>query len=378
MFVSRTCLNPLLYDILLRFLVHNYGLTADIEKAYLQVSVVPEHRNYLRFLWFDDVYKNNPEIVKYRFTRVIFGSSPLQFLLNGTVKTHVEKYEEIDPKFVWKVLRHFFVDDFNCGVESYEQGVELYKKVKSHFMEGNFNVRKWRTSNNNLQEFINRQEQSKSSDKKVFGMHRNENCGVFVTNLNDYIKEAKRLAPTKRNVLKIIAGFYDLIGFIQPIIVSLKILFQEICSVNISWDEKLNETLTSKWLESTNIMSQVKEVIVPRCYHFNRLEDPIATIELHGFSGSSILAYGGCIYLKFGTSTGKISISFVTSKSRIVPAKKTDLIVPRLELLGNFVLSKFVVNVLSALKKDIVINSVYCWTDSQISLAWIRSINKEV
>ena len=90
-----------------------------------------------------DVYKNNPEIVKYRFTRVIFGSSPSQFLLNGKVKTHVEKYEKIDPEFVSKVLRHFYVDDFTCGFESYEQGVELCKKVKSRFMEGNFNARKW-------------------------------------------------------------------------------------------------------------------------------------------------------------------------------------------------------------------------------------------
>ena len=46
------CLNALLYDIFFRFRVHNYGLIADIEKAYLQISVVHEHRNYLRFLWF--------------------------------------------------------------------------------------------------------------------------------------------------------------------------------------------------------------------------------------------------------------------------------------------------------------------------------------
>ena len=45
-------------------------------------------------------------------------------------------------------------------------------------------------------------------------------------------------------MLKIIAGIYNPIGFIQPIIVSSKILFQEICSVNISWDEELIETLT--------------------------------------------------------------------------------------------------------------------------------------
>ena len=283
--------------------------------------------------------------------------SQSQFSLNGTVKTHVEKYEKIDPKFVSKVLRHFYVDNFNCGVESYEQGVELYKKVTSRFMEGKFNIRKWRTSNNNLQEFINRQEQSKSSDEKVLGFHWNENADVFVINLSDYIKEAEKQAHTKRNMLKIIAGFYDLIGFIQPIIVSLKI-FQEICSVNVSWDEKLNETLTLKRLEY--IMSQVKEIIVPRCYHFNRLEDPIVTIELRVFSDSSILAYGGYIYLKFVTSTGKISISFVTSKPRIVRAKKIDLTVPRLELLGNFILSKLMVNVLPALENDIVINSVYC------------------
>ena len=86
-FYKGSCLNPLLYDTLLRFRVHNYGLIADIEKAYLQISIVPEHMDYLRFLWLDDAYKNNPEIVKYRFTRVIFGSSPSQFLLNGTVNT---------------------------------------------------------------------------------------------------------------------------------------------------------------------------------------------------------------------------------------------------------------------------------------------------
>ena len=98
---------------MLRFRVHNYGLIADIEKAYPQILVVSEYRDYLQSLWFDDVYKNNPEIVKYRLTSIIFGSNPSQFLLNGTVKTHVEKYEKIDPEFVSKVLHNFYVADFN-------------------------------------------------------------------------------------------------------------------------------------------------------------------------------------------------------------------------------------------------------------------------
>ena len=101
------CLNLLLFDILLRLRVHNYGLIADIEKAYRQISVVPEHRNYLRFLWFDDVCNNNPKIVKYRFTCVVFGSSPQQFLLNGTVKKHLEKYEKIDLEFFFESFTSF-------------------------------------------------------------------------------------------------------------------------------------------------------------------------------------------------------------------------------------------------------------------------------
>ena len=115
-------------------------------------------------------------------------------------------------------------------------------------MEENVNVRKLRTRNNSLQEFVNRHEQSKSSDEKVLRIHWNENADVFVINLSNSIKEAEELAPTKCNVLKIIARFYDPIGFIQPIIVSLKILFEEICSANVSWDEKLNGIFTSNWL----------------------------------------------------------------------------------------------------------------------------------
>ena len=38
-------------DIVLRFRVHNVALTADIEKAFLMVSVSEEDRDILRFLW---------------------------------------------------------------------------------------------------------------------------------------------------------------------------------------------------------------------------------------------------------------------------------------------------------------------------------------
>ena len=255
------CLNPLLYDVLLRFRVFNIAITGDIEKAYLQISVAPEDRDYLRFLWYDDVYKDNPEILKFRFTRVIFGATCSQFLLNGTVKTHAEKYDKVDPEFSKKVLRHFYVDDFNSGVNSVNEGVDLYKKMKLRFQEGNFNIRKWRSNNKQLIEIIkgieNKNEVDIKNDKnnkeeikkgeKILGIMWKEVSDILVVNLNDFINEdVMEDKITKRNVLKVIAGFYDPLGFIQPIVVQLKIIFQEICASNYGWDEEISEKLKLK------------------------------------------------------------------------------------------------------------------------------------
>ena len=122
------CLTPLLFDVLLRFRASNLGLIADIEKAYLQISVTPKECNYLQFLWYDDIAKENLKIMKYRVTRVIFGETCSQFLLNGIIKMHAEKYKEIDKDFSKQILRYFYVDDLNISVKMLEEGKEFAQK----------------------------------------------------------------------------------------------------------------------------------------------------------------------------------------------------------------------------------------------------------
>ena len=66
-------------DTLLRFRTHRVALTADIEKAFLMVSMSEKDRDVLRFHWANDITQDHPEIRVLRFSRVVFGvsSSPL-------------------------------------------------------------------------------------------------------------------------------------------------------------------------------------------------------------------------------------------------------------------------------------------------------------
>ena len=113
------CLNANLYSLLLKFRVHPIVLTADIEKAYLKININEEHRDYSRFLWYGNLKEES--IIRYRFTRVIFCVASSEFLLNGTVQTHAKKYENIDPEFVRKVKKHFYVDNLNSGAKRTER-----------------------------------------------------------------------------------------------------------------------------------------------------------------------------------------------------------------------------------------------------------------
>ena len=72
-----------LCGLLLRLRIYKVALTADIEKAFLQVGLQPADRDVTTFLWLKDptkpLSKDNLQI--YRFTRVPFGVISRLFLL---------------------------------------------------------------------------------------------------------------------------------------------------------------------------------------------------------------------------------------------------------------------------------------------------------
>ena len=70
---------------------------------------------------------------------------------------------------------------------------------------------------------------------------------VLIFGLRDKFNNAVNTTPIKRNVLSATASVYDPIGYIQPII-KLKSLLQEVCVLNVSWDEVISKQLLQKWM----------------------------------------------------------------------------------------------------------------------------------
>ena len=95
-----------------------------------------------------------------------------------------------------------------------------------------------------------------------------------------------------------IASVYDPIGCLQPLVIMLKILFQEIFKVNIKWNNNIVE-LVNKWDEIIESLASLEIIYFKRCYYLHYICDPVEKYHLHGFSNASDSAYAAVVYCHF-------------------------------------------------------------------------------
>ena len=104
----------------------------------------------------------------------------------------------------------------------------------------------------------------------------------------------------------------------------------------------------------------------------SRDEDPIVCREYHGFSDASKSAFGACVHVRSFCRSGKVSVKLLTAKSRAAPLKTESI--PRLELLGNLLLSRLIALIKIALKNSVNFDKIHLYTDSKVPLIWIKAI----
>ena len=136
---------PHLFDTLLRFRSHTIALAADIEKAFHQIEIKEADRDFLRFLWNDDVSSDSPSIVQLRMKRLPFGLTPSPAILGETIRKHVSKLNDSHPQAV-SMLEHLYADGFSGGTNDPEEALKIYKDAKEILDKGGFNLRKWNSN----------------------------------------------------------------------------------------------------------------------------------------------------------------------------------------------------------------------------------------
>ena len=387
--------NQKLLDILIRFRAHRVAVTADIEKAFLMVSVEEKDRDALRFLWVHNVQENPPRVRPLRFTRVVFGVSSSPFLLNATIRHHLEHYRESHPDLIQLLLDSFYVDDLTTGADSDYEAHSVYGKSKQILKDGGFNLRKFRTNSLTLQKKIEAIEGASSNhslaeesytgatlgtsqlvgsqEVKILGVRWNPHTDCRTFSVSDIARAAEIIEPTKRNVVSIVGRFYDPLGFLAPVVLRFKLLFQQLCMNKMDWDQPLTDSLLDEWNTLVHDLQAEIQISIPR-YYFHDVEgDPIST-TLCGFCDASTKAYAAVVYLRVETVCGA-RVQFILSKTRVAPTQ--GLTIPRLELLSALLLARLITVVSTDLKLILPQLDLKCYTDSTVALYWIRGTEKD-
>ncbi|XP_070515356.1 uncharacterized protein [Cardiocondyla obscurior] len=108
-----------------RFREKEIGVTADVKKAFLQISINKLDRNVLRFLW-----TVNDRLVVYRHCRVVFGLTCSPFLLAAIIELHLSNSSK-DKDTATKLKESFYVDNCITSVNSVDELETFVKKATS-------------------------------------------------------------------------------------------------------------------------------------------------------------------------------------------------------------------------------------------------------
>jgi len=279
---------PNLVEILLRYRRWPVALVADIQKAFLQISVRPEDRDVHRFLWeLDGVIRTM------RLARVPFGNRSSPFILNATIKFHLNKFEK--DVVTEELDENLYVDDWLSGADGEEEATSMVEEASDIMSSCSMNLTKWGSNKKVVldQGLYNLSDKSEhQSNFKVLGLGWNpeKDCFMF-----EGLTLEQGLVITKRVVLSLIARLYDPLGFLTPFIIKLKCLFQDLWRLGVEWDSEVpaeHGAIATSWIEDLCLL---KNWNIPRPYSLGPWGD-IVGLQLHAFGDASETGlWGLCI-----------------------------------------------------------------------------------
>ncbi|XP_054720734.1 uncharacterized protein LOC129230361 [Uloborus diversus] len=243
----------LIPDIIERFRLYPIGLSADIEKAFLMLSVAPEHRDFLRFFYPCD---EGPLI--YRHCRAVFGVTSSPFLLNISIAHLLENSPPEYNEIAQKLKCSFFVDNCVTGVHNTEEEAKFIEQSQLIMSKGCFNLRGFES--NVVCENVTKH----SGETSVLGILWNLDNDTLRCNINIEALTCDTKI-TKRLILSTVQKIFDSIGLLSPTTLLPKLILQDAWKLKHSWDLELPPDIANtflKWAKSR--VAPLKPLSIPR------------------------------------------------------------------------------------------------------------------
>ena len=346
------------------------ALSGDIAKMYREVALSPEDRHFHRFVWRPE--KTGP-ILECCMNRVTFGVTSSPYVAVRTLQQTAEDFSSSSSKSYWHIHNSFYVDDLLAGAEDVASAVQLFQDLRKVLAKGGFDLRKWRSSStqvlqqipSELQETVPTQDmvdEHSSSYPKTLGITWNSRMDVMAAQ----VQLPAQYRSTKRGIVSDTARSFDVLGWLAPFMLRMKILFQEMWKQKVDWDTPLKEESQAQHQAWRDELSVLQDITLPRCYYRSarRLK-----VELQGFADASTLAYAAVVYVRATYVDGTVSSELVVAKTKVAPLKTVSI--PRLELCGAVLLSELLVAVSKALQ--VPKENWHGWLDSTAALGWLKN-----
>ena len=361
-------LHPRLEQILLNFRTWRVALSGDIRKMYREILLRPADRQLHRFLW-----RASPdqEVQSYCINRVTFGVASSPYLAVQTLQQAGRDFGKDWPIAQHHIDSSFYVDDLLGGANSDEEVIQLYEQLTNILSKAGFTLRKFRSSSPQVLSQIPAKLVEAMPTKTMTDCHSAsypKALGVVWNSTNDTMSTAinkpENFNPTKRGILSDVSKTFDVMGWITPVILPMKILMQKLWKTNKDWDDEISPELAQQHQAWREELYQLEDCALPRCY-FAR--EATQTIHLHGFCDASQKAFGAVIYIRATYLQGPPTCRLVIAKSRVAPTNTRTL--PQLELCAAVLLTQL----MQATRKTLGIEAeqVTAWGDSTVVLCWL-------
>ena len=345
------------FDILIRFCLHQYNLSADVAKMYRQVGLDKSDRDFHRILWRDYV---TDEIRELRMTRVTYGVASSSYHSTRALQESGKNHGP-NPNTVNVILNDFWVDDLLSGADTLDEACVLQDNLIETLNKNCLPLRKW---SSNEPQLVTRFSKDLQEAGKAYGIndktHQIKTLGLTWHPLEDhfvYASSSEYISIiTKRTLLSDVSKQFDPIGLTAPVLVVAKVIIPSCWKLDLEWNNAVPDDVSRAYTNWKDDMSSLSQLKIPRKVLPTHLYDEAS---LQVFCDASEKAYGACVYL-VSVKDDIVSSTLISSKCKVAPIKPSTL--PRLELLAVHTGAKLATAVISVL-----------YSDSTIALSWIKA-----